>query len=232
MPLDLNLPRRFSSLPDYRALDEGSTFLDQVRVPVPCDAPGYSVVPICLDTDQLRVGDVFLFHRSNVGGRIIELYQRHWCGLTKRAAGISHVALYGGGGMLWDHNPGQNIRMRTVSSALSPGITLSIARPNTDQIDKARLAKICSHLQSQVNYDLQTTTNWRAILARANKKRFREVITNEVPLALVCSSFVASALDYASKTRFTIPEPVVLPGDFVREDCFTSLDIEWCRMPH
>lgn len=232
MPLDLYVPRRFLSLPNYRTLDDSSNFLDQMRVPVPCQVPGYSVIPICLDTDQLRVGDVFLFHRRNAGGKVIELYQGLWCGLTNRAARISHVAIYSGGGMIWDHNPGQNVRMRTVSSALQPGITISVARPKTDHINSARLGKICSHLQSQVNYDLQTTTNWRAILARADKKRFREHTTNEVPRALVCSSFVATALDYASKSRFTIPEPVVLPGDFIREDRFIGLDIEWCRMPH
>ncbi len=232
MPLDLNVPRRFASLPRYRYLDAAAEFRDQMRVPVPCDVPGNTIVPICLDTNQLRVGDVFLFHRSNVAGRIIELYQKWWCGLTKRAAGISHVALYAGEGMIWDHNPGQNIRMRTVSSALQPGITISIARPDTVHLNKTRLIEICSHLQSQTNYDLLTATNWRAVLARANNKRFREFITNEVPLALVCSSFIATALDYATKSKFTIPEPVVLPGDFIREDRFTNLDIEWFRAPH
>lgn len=232
MPLDLDVPARFATIPGYRTLGETTSFRDHVVVPVPCDVPGQSVVPICLDTDQLRVGDVFLFHRSNVAGRIIELYQRAWCGLTKRAARISHVAVYGGGGMIWDHNPGQNVRLRTVSSALQLGSTISVARPDTSDIDKARLTKICAHLQSQVNYNLLSATNWRAVLARSGKRRIREDVTNEVPPALVCSSFIATALDYASKSKFTIPEPVVLPGDFVREDRFISLDIEWCRVSH
>lgn len=233
MPFDLSVPERFASLPEFRTLSCAPGFSDQIRVPVPCDAPGCSVVPICLDTDQLRVGDVFLFHRNNTAGRLIELYQRRWCGLRERAARISHVALYAGSGMIWDHNPKQNIRMRTVSSALQPGITISVTRPDTTHIDKVRLAKICSHLQTQANYKLQTTTNWRAILARASKNKYRQSeLTNAISMGLVCSSFVATALDYASLSRFTVPEPVVLPGDFIRDDRFINLNIEWFRMSH
>lgn len=232
MPFDLDVPRRFASVPHFRSVESGSGFLNEIRIPVPCDDPRTPVVPICLDTDNLRVGDVFLFHRNTVSGRLIELYQSQWCGLSRRAAGITHVGLYGGRGLIWDHNPGQNIRVRTVSSALLPGTRISVSRPTTEMIDSDRLSHICSFLQGQVNYNLLSAVNWRAVLARARTSKSEKINHSEVAVAMVCSSFVATALDYASMSKFTIPEAVVLPGDFVREDRFISLDIEWCRMPH
>lgn len=228
MPFDLQVPKRFTSSPAFREVSEGVPFGDAVKVPIPCDDPKRSVVTICLDTDKLRVGDVFLFHSQTPGGKMIELYQKRWCGLSAFAAKIAHVAIYTGSGMIWDHNPNQNIRMRTLSSAFELGITISVSRPKTDKVDRVRLVEICSHLQGQSNYSLQTVTNWRAVMARANRVRFdKRMAGSEIPRALVCSTFVSSVLDYATRNTFSIPEPVVLPGDFMRGDLFERLDIEW-----
>ena len=232
MPFDLQVPKRFGRVPQYEHIDKSAPFQDEIRFSVPCDTPGTAVVPICLNTSRLRSGDVFLFHSQSSTGKIIEAYQRLWCGLPKSASSVVHVGVYAGKGMIWDHNPSVNVRMRTVASSLNPGTTISVSRPKTSGIDQGRLTSICRYLQGQINYQVQTTTNWRAVLARANKTKFTKLQGNQVPSALVCSTFVATALDYSSLGRFTIPEAVVLPGDFVRSDRFDRLDIEWSRMPH
>ncbi len=231
MPFDLPVPIRFRSFPDLKPIRLDAPFLDETRVPVPCDDPKGSVVSICLDTDILQVGDVFLFHRSSPLGLGIETYQRICCGLTPPAATITHVAIYAGKGMIWDHNPRENVRYRTVSSALQFGTTNSVSRPKPTDIDPKRLSERCAYLQQTKNYELLSVVNWRALRARATRKPYLAGDNAQLSEGLVCSTFVAQALDYASLSKFTIPEPVILPGDFVRPDRFSLIDLEWCCTP-
>lgn len=229
MPLDLKVPRRYLVPPDLPRLARAS-FTAEMVLPIDCTADGHpDIIPICLDTDRLLVGDIFLFHRRPTpGSAAIHLYQRQLVGMPRAQARITHVAIYGGGGHLWDHNPGTNIRKRTVNSALKPGAAISVSRSKA-RIDRDRLTRQCEFLQSQVNYQLFRRNAWRGLWARARSARGLGDDADRVGTGLVCSSFAASVLSYASRGQSDFPVPVVLPGDFANPAFVERCDIEWSR---
>lgn len=178
---------------------------------------------------DLLPGDVILFDAGKFDPLVLPAIARYQNEVFHdlNVAKWKHVGILDDNLQVWDAMPGLDVRVRPLREILVPLSRICVRRPCVPvPVDELRDSLVRLSSVSTYRFGLDTGRGLASRLRARVDDRVRPTAVESK--RVICSVFVSNVLRRATKHPFFRSLPIVLPGDFVVDDQFTTVDLDWC----